>query len=105
MADSCRHFMHNFNRYYLQANDVDEAVLLTIDSTGRAIFITSIVLSSGFLVFMFASMTNLYNFGLITGVIVLMAMVSDLVLMGAMMKLIIKPKKAIESSSHRALEP
>jgi predicted RND superfamily exporter protein len=92
VVDDTIHFMHNFNRYYAQTNNVDEAILLTINSTGRAIFITSIVLSSGFLVFMFASMTNLYNFGLITGVVVLMAMASDLILVGAMMKLIIKPK-------------
>ncbi len=93
VVDDTIHFMHNFSRYYSQTNNVDEAILLTINSTGRAIFITSIVLSSGFLVFMFASMTNLYNFGLITGVVVLMAMASDLILVGAMMKLIIKPQK------------
>ena len=96
VVDDTIHFMHNFRRYYARTNNVDEAILLTINSTGRAIFITSIVLSSGFLVFMFASMTNLYNFGLITGVVVLMAMASDLVLVGAMMKLVIKPKEAIE---------
>jgi hypothetical protein len=96
VVDDTIHFMHNFKRYYSQTNDVDEAILLTVDSTGRAIFITLIVLSSGFLVFMFASMTNLYNFGLITGVIVLAAMASDLVLVGAMMKLIIKPEMAIQ---------
>ena len=92
VVDDTVHFMHNFNRYYSQTKDVDEAVLLTINSTGRAIFITSIVLSSGFLIFMFASMTNLYNFGLITGTVVLTAMLADLVLIGAMMKLVIKPE-------------
>jgi len=40
-------------------------------------------------------MTNLYNFGLITGVVVLTAMASDLILVGAMMKLIVKPKKQL----------
>jgi len=92
VVDDTVHFMHNFSRYYSQTNDVDESILLTINSTGRAIFITSIVLSSGFLVFMFASMTNLFNFGLIMGVVVIVAMVADLVLVGAMMKLIVKPK-------------
>ncbi|MEA1890010.1 MAG: MMPL family transporter [Pseudomonadota bacterium] len=95
VVDDTIHFMHNFRRYYAQTNNVDEAILLTVNSTGRAIFITSIVLSSGFFVFMFASMTNLYNFGLITGVIILMAMASDLILVGAMMKLVIKPKKQL----------
>jgi len=92
VVDDTVHFLHNFSRYYSQTNDVDESILLTINSTGRAIFITSIVLSSGFLVFMFASMTNLFNFGLIMGVVVIVAMVADLVLVGAMMKLIVKPK-------------
>ncbi len=91
VVDDTIHFMHNFSRYYAQSGDVDEAILDTINSTGRAIFITSIVLSSGFLVFMFASMNNLYNFGLITGTVVLMAMLSDLLLAGAMMKLVVKP--------------
>jgi predicted RND superfamily exporter protein len=93
VVDDTIHFMHNFSRYYSQTNDVDKAILLTVNSTGRAIFITSIVLSSGFFVFMFASMTNLYNFGLITGFVVLVAMAADLILVGAMMKLIINPNK------------
>lgn len=95
VVDDTIHFMHNFSRYFSQTNNVDEAILLTINSTGRAIFITSIVLSAGFLIFMFASMNNLINFGLITGVVVLAAMAADLLLVGAMMKLIIKPKKVI----------
>jgi predicted RND superfamily exporter protein len=96
VVDDTIHFMHNFNRYYVETENVDESILLTINSTGRAIFMTSIVLSSGFFVFMFANMTNLYNFGLITGVIVLFAMAADLILVGAMLKLIIKPKLPTE---------
>jgi len=90
VVDDTIHYMHNFKRYYILHNDVDEAIRLTLHSSGRAIFITSIVLSSGFLVFMFASMTNLFNFGLITGVTVLVAMITNLTLTGALMKLFIK---------------
>jgi predicted RND superfamily exporter protein len=90
VVDDTIHYMHNFKRYYLIHNSVDEAIRLTLQSTGRAIFITSIVLSSGFFVFMFASMTNLFNFGLITGVTVLMAMVTNLLLTGALMKIFVK---------------
>jgi predicted RND superfamily exporter protein len=43
VVDDTIHFMHNFSRYYAQTNNVDEAILLTVDSTGRAIFITSIL--------------------------------------------------------------
>ena len=90
VVDDTIHYMHNFKRYYIIHNDVDEAIRLTLHSSGRAIFITSIVLSSGFLVFMFASMTNLFNFGLITGVTVIVAMITNLTLTGALMKLFIK---------------
>ena len=90
VVDDTIHYMHNFKRYYLIHNSVDEAIRLTLQSTGRAIFITSIVLSSGFFVFMFASMTNLFNFGLITGITVLMAMVTNLLLTGALMKIFVK---------------
>jgi len=90
VVDDTIHYMHNFQRYYLLHQDVDEAIRLTLHSTGRAIFITSIVLSSGFFVFMFASMTNLFNFGLITGVTVLMAMLTNLFLTGALMKIFVK---------------
>ncbi len=93
VVDDTIHYMHNFQRYYLLHNDVDEAIRLTLHSTGRAIFITSIVLSSGFFVFMFASMTNLFNFGLITGVTVLMAMLTNLFLTGSLMKIFVKKQE------------
>ena len=95
VVDDTIHYMHNFKRYYILHNDVDEAIRLTLHSSGRAIFITSMVLSSGFLVFMFASMTNLFNFGLITGVTVIVAMITNLTLTGALMKLFIKSHKDI----------
>ncbi len=90
IVDDTIHFMHNFRRYHALHTNVDEAIKLTMHSTGRAIFITSIVLGSGFFVFMFASMTNLFNFGLITGVTVLVALVANLALTPALMKLVIK---------------
>ena len=95
VVDDTIHYMHNFKRYYILHNDVDEAIRLTLHSSGRAIFITSMVLSSGFLVFMFASMTNLFNFGLITGVTVLVAMITNLTLTGALMKLVIRSHQDI----------
>jgi predicted RND superfamily exporter protein len=90
VVDDTIHYMHNFKRYYIIHNDVDEAIRKTLHTSGRAIFITSVVLSSGFLVFMFASMTNLFNFGLITGITVLVAMVTNLTLTGALMKWVTK---------------
>lgn len=90
VVDDTIHYMHNFKRYYFLHKDVDAAIRMTLASTGRAIIITSIVLSSGFFVFVFSSMNNVLNFGLITGVTVLMAMVTNLLLTGALMKIFVK---------------
>ncbi|QFR50137.1 MMPL family transporter [Sulfurimonas lithotrophica] len=87
VVDDTIHYMHNFKRYYIVHKNIDEAIRLTLHSTGRAILITSVVLSSGFLVFMFASMNNLFNFGLITGITVLVAMFTNLVLSGSLIKM------------------
>ena len=99
VVDDTIHYMHNFKRYYIIHGDVDEAIRLTLMSSGRAIFITSIVLSAGFFVFMFASMNNLFNFGLVTGVTVLVAMLTNLFLSGSLMKLFIKEHECLDENS------
>jgi len=95
VVDDTIHYMHNFKRYYSQYNNVDKAIRETLHFGRRAILVTSIILSSGFLVFIFADMTNLFNFGIITGITVLVAMFTNLVLTGSLMKLLIKSKKNI----------
>lgn len=92
-VDDTIHFMHNFKRYHLEYGSVDKAIRLSLKTTGSAIFVTSVVLSAGFFVFMFASMSNLYSFGLITGVTILVAMFTNLVLAPALVKLVVKDIK------------
>jgi predicted RND superfamily exporter protein len=98
VVDDTIHYMHNFKRYYILHNDIDKAIKLTLHSTGRAILITSVVLSFGFLVFMFASMNNLFNFGLITGITVFVAMFTNLVLSGSLIKLFLKKSNYEQST-------
>jgi len=92
-VDDNVHFMHNFRRYYDEGKCVDEAVRLTLTGSGRAMLITTIVLSIGFYVYLFASMANLFNFGLLAGTAIIVALVADLVLAPALMKLIYKGHK------------
>ncbi|CAC9457739.1 Predicted exporter of the RND superfamily [uncultured Gammaproteobacteria bacterium] len=89
-VDDTVHFMHNFNRYRLEGKNVDEATRLTLVGTGRAIIITSIVLSLGFLVLLSASMTNMLNFGVLTASAIFVALIADLLLVPAIMKLLEK---------------
>jgi predicted RND superfamily exporter protein len=89
-VDDTVHFMHNFNRYRLEGKNVDEATRLTLINTGRAIITTSIVLALGFLVLLSASMTNMFNFGVLTASAIFVALIADFLLVPAMMKILEK---------------
>ncbi len=88
-VDDTVHFVHNFRRYYEQTQNVDEAVRFTLLSTGRAMLATTIILSVGFFIFMFASMINIAEFGLLTGLAIIFALLADFLLAPAIMKLVV----------------
>jgi predicted RND superfamily exporter protein len=93
-VDDNVHFMHNFRRYHSRENQsVEEAVRSTLLESGRAMLITTIVLSIGFYVYLFASMSNLFNFGLLAGSSLIVALLSDLILAPALMALLYKKEK------------
>ena len=87
-VDDTVHFMHNYRRYYYETNDPDQAVRLTLTTTGRAMLVTSVVLTLGFFIFMFATMNNLFYFGLLTGITIITALLADYLVAPAMMTLI-----------------
>jgi len=95
-VDDTVHFMHNFRKYELQYNDINKAVRMTLLTTGRAMVVTTIVLSFGFFVFMGASMSNIFNFGLLTGIAIIIAVLADFFLVPAIMKVIVKNKEDLE---------
>lgn len=89
-VDDTIHFMHRFQREYRTCNQFELAVESTLQSTGRAMLSTSVVLSLGFFVFCFSEMGNLYAFGLLTGVAILLALLSDFLIAPALLKLVHK---------------
>ena len=82
--------MHNFRRNYNIHEDIQLAVEKTLTSTGRAMLLTTIVLSVGFFIFILSSMNNLFSFGLITGLVIIIALLGDILLAPAMMAVIYK---------------
>ena len=89
-VDDTIHFMHNFKRYYLETNDVQLAMENTFFTTGKAMVITSLVLSLGFYAYMAANMISVQNFGILTGSIIIFALLSDLLLAPALMVVVAK---------------
>ena len=98
-VDDTVHFMHNFRRYHLIHGDVRLAVEKTLTSTGRALLLTTIVLSSGFFIFTISTMNNLISFGLITGLTIIVALLGDILLAPAMMTLIYRNHKTKREST------
>ncbi|MDY6843912.1 MAG: efflux RND transporter permease subunit [Thermodesulfobacteriota bacterium] len=92
-VDDTIHFMHNFRRYFEESKDAKFAVMETLHTAGRAMLVTSCVLSIGFFIFMFASMNNLFHFGLLTGFTIIMALLADFFLAPALMVVVNKPKR------------
>ncbi len=84
-VDDTIHFMHNFRRYHLETGDVPDSVRRTLLTSGRAMLVTSIVLCIGFFIYMFSILTNLFNFGLLTGFAIAMALLADFFLAPALM--------------------
>ena len=87
-VDDTIHFMHNFRRYYGESRDAKLAVHNTLQTSGRAMLFTSLVLSAGFFIFTLASMHNLFNFGLLTGLTILTALLADFLLAPALMTIV-----------------
>jgi predicted RND superfamily exporter protein len=87
-VDDTVHFMHNFRRYYEHGADVPEAVRQTLSTTGQALLFTSVVLASGFFIYMLSTMSNLLNFGLLTATTIILAFVADLMFAPALMALL-----------------
>ncbi len=86
-VDDTIHFMLNFRHYYYLTGSVKVAVEQTLHTSGRAMLVTSIVLSSGFFVYMLSDMKNLYNFGFYTGVCIVLGVFSEFLMSPALLML------------------
>lgn len=89
-VDDTIHFMHNFRRYYLQTKESAKAIEQTFLTTGKAMVITTIVLSLGFYSYLFGDMISVQNFGLLTGSVIVLALIGDLLLAPALMIVVAK---------------
>ncbi len=92
-VDDTIHFMNGFRRSYERGGDAALAVQQTLLSTGRALVITSLVLSAGFFVQTTGGLIGARNAGLITGLMVLAALAADVVLSPAIVTLAARYRK------------
>ena len=91
-VDDTVHFFHNFAKYHNQGFSIQESVEHTMLGTGRALIATTVVLSLGFYVYMFATLSNLINFGILAGGAISIALISNIILGPALLTLTTKEK-------------
>lgn len=89
-VDDTIHFMHNYRRYHHDTGSVEIAVRETLLGTGRAMMVTSVVLSLGFIIYLMSTLTNLINFGWLVAMTIILALLADLFLAPALMAVLHK---------------
>ncbi len=85
VVDDTVHFIYNFRKYYLKTGSAETAINMTLTGVGRALLITSIVLSCGFFVTVFATLSHTIRFGIFTGITIIFALLADFILAPALM--------------------
>jgi predicted RND superfamily exporter protein len=93
IVDDTIHFMYNFHRYYMIDGRVEDAVHKTIQTSGRAMFITSMILIAATLVLMMSPIHTIRNFGMAMGMTIFIALFADIVLAPALMAVIYNKDK------------
>ncbi len=86
-VDDTIHFMHRFQRHCEAGCDARTAVRRSLETTGAALFFTTLVLTAGFLVMTLSYMNNAQEFGQLAAFAAVTAFAADLVVSPALMVL------------------
>lgn len=93
-VDDTIHFLSSY--YRLKKEGLSEAVTMAtiFSTTGNALIVTSIILATGFGLYIFGDFIPNRNFGLLSALVLTLALVVDLIFLPALLFTISKEKKA-----------
>ncbi len=100
-VDDTIHFLHHFKLHYDAYGGVEAAIEHSKRHAGRALVATTVILASGFYVFLAAELGGLRRFGGLIATAVVYALLVDLMFGPALLRLVFKDK-APASVSQRA---
>jgi predicted RND superfamily exporter protein len=89
-VDDTIHLVTRYHLEFLLCRNYRDALHHSMKYVGRALFVTSVALVSGFLVFLFSNMETLKAFGTLVAMTVSVALIADFFLMPALI-LTLKP--------------
>ena len=92
VVDDTIHFVNRFRNMFNQTGDHRKAVILSLQSSGKAISITSVTLVLSFCVYLFSDFLVISQFGILLISTVVFALLADLIVMPTLFVLF-KPLK------------
>ena len=92
-VDDTIHFLYRFKREFEKDKQYYQAIQRTLTGVGKAILFTTIIATSGFLIFCLSSFKPIQHFGLLTGITMVSALIADLFVLPSCI-LLFKPKFA-----------
>ncbi len=103
-VDDTIHFMHRYMMERKKGASISSALEVTFHFTGAGILRTTIVLSLGFLPFAFSGYFSLWMLGTYLVLVLNFAVLGDLLLLPAMIKLFDSEPKTVNLSTHSSCE-
>ncbi len=100
-VDDTIHYLHHLRHELREEHDLSRAMTRTLAVAGRPIVFTSLVLTLGFGVFGFSDFLGTRNFGLLTGLTVMVALAADLLLLPAVIALVGVPRSWLSRPAGR----
>lgn len=85
-VDDTIHFLSKLKIELDKGEEVDVAIKTTFLTTGKSIIITSIILFTGFIVLAFSGLASTFYFGLLVSFTILIAVITDLLLLPLFLK-------------------
>ncbi|MBF0452398.1 MAG: MMPL family transporter [Candidatus Magnetomorum sp.] len=86
-VDDSIHFIFMYTMQRKKGKTVNQAIDITLKTSGKAIVTTSLLLISGYLIMIFASVKSVIFFGLLIGVTMVSALICDLILLPSILLL------------------
>ena len=80
-VDDSIHFIFMYNMQKQRGRNTNQAIEITLKTSGKAIITSSLLLIAGYLIMLFASVKSVIFFGLLIGISMLSALICDLILL------------------------
>ncbi|TNE92416.1 MAG: hypothetical protein EP330_01820 [Deltaproteobacteria bacterium] len=99
-VDDTIHYVHQFKIGFDRTGDAEDAIQRAIAHTGRALVSTTAVLVIGFGVYLSSRLISLQRFGLLIGLACIAALLSDLIVTPALLRVFYGRKSPSPGESH-----